>query len=305
MRHGIAFLAALACLAGCRAEPEKPPAPARVESPDLDAELARARIEKRLVLVLVTEAGKSPDDAAARALIADAAIRARAEKWIVVDLDVGVSRSRAAATRFHTASTPLLLCLSSSGIVVSRDDTAVTKELVLARMDEAARAGPELDKTLGDLEAGAAGRCVSTFSRGGWTHSLYARATDLDLMKLADFLVAQKNAREAIPHLETVRRFEGADMALRTRAAVEEARAHYWVGEPEKGRHVAEELIATLGATSPDAKAAGYFVLGAQDVPGRQKERGLRELDQAIAAAPESVYGKQAAELRAKSAGPK
>jgi hypothetical protein len=294
------ILVLLACLAGCRSQPEK--APARAAGPDLDAELARARAERRPVLVLVTEEGKSPEDAAARALLGDPEVRARAEKtWIVVDLDLDASRSRAAATRFHAATTPLAICISSGGVIVSRDEK-VTREIVLSHMDAAERTGPEIDRTLASLEEATAGKCVSSVVAGEWTRSVYAVGTDADRMKLADFLVEHGNAHEAIPHLETVRRSGEADLALRDRAAVLEVRAHYWVGEPEKGRHVAEELIATLGATSADARAAGYFVLGAQDVQGRHKELGLRELDQAIAAAPDSVYGKQASELRAKVA---
>jgi tetratricopeptide (TPR) repeat protein len=251
-------------------------------SVDLDAELARARRESRPVLVLVTEAGRSPRDDEARALLGDETVRACAADWIVVDLDLNGSRGRAAASRFHAAPMPLVLCLSPHGVVLSRDGR-VTRELVLARMNEAERLAPRLDA---ELEALA----------------IHADSGVRARMDLAEFLDAHFNWHAAIPHFAAVWKSDSADLELRVRAAAAEAQAHHLIGEPEKERHVAEELIATLGATSPAARAAGYYLLGARDLRAQHEAEAVRNLDQAVAAAPDSDFGLQARNLRAHAA---
>ena len=112
--------------------------------------------------------------------------------------------------------------------MVTRDEQAITKGLVLNRIEEVAKRGHELDMQLAVLE-GAVARDENDAAAQ---------------LQLADFLLAQKNAREAIAHLEVLARNEAADTGLRVRAWVELARAHFWTIEAEKGRHEANDLIA-------------------------------------------------------------
>jgi len=100
-----------------------------------------------------------------------------------------------------------------------------------------------------------------------------------------------------------VARSESANPARRIRAWVELARAHLWIAEPEKGRHEAEDLIAVLGPKAAEARAGGNLVLGLQDANAKRFAVARRELEAAIAAAPESDYAKQAAEAIAKLPG--
>lgn len=269
---------AIACLcsAGCQPQAEQPRSPqAAVEGPDLDAALSQARERQQPIMVVVAEDGRSPADAEVLARFRDEGFRSHLGTTRLVVLDLGSSRVRAAATRFHIAEVPLLIMLSSRGIIESRDEAPFDDALVMKRLAYAEHIGFELDARLTELEERVADLPDDPHQR----------------MKLGKFLISRRNFREAIPHLALVRAFAQADLALRIQAAVEEARAHFWIGEPEKGRHVAEELIATLGAQSPEARCAGYYALGAQDALGRHRELGLRELDQAIAAAPDSEYG--------------
>lgn len=290
---GASFLLLGITLAGCASEPQGPEQVAVAAAlskaqvvHDLDAEQAQACRAKLPVLALIYEAGKSDADESAYSVLHDKSLRPDLANVLVTQLDVGVSRTRATVTRFHAIETPVLLCLSSRGIIVSRDEKTITRERLLERVRNVEKVGPELDAQLETLEKAAA-----------------ANPSDFEArLKLADFWSAHTNAREAIPHLEAVSRAEPADVALRTRAWVEEVRAHFWIAEAEKARHTAAEMIQTLGPRSPDARAAGKFVLGEYEVKGRHKELGLRELDEAIAAAPDSLYGKQAAELKAKLA---
>jgi tetratricopeptide (TPR) repeat protein len=120
---------------------------------------------------------------------------------------------------------------------------------------------------------------------------------------VADFLLARQNAYEAIPYLEIVARNAAADTTLRIRAWIALARAHLWVGEPEKGRHEAENLITVLGGKTGDARAAGKLVLGIQDAAAKRTALAREELGEATAAAPDSIYGRQAVEELAKLPG--
>jgi hypothetical protein len=173
------------------------------------------------------------------------------------------------------------------GLIVTRDETAITKALVLSRVGEIGEHGRELDAKLALLDAAVAKNANDTAAQ--W--------------ELAEFLLARRNAREAVSHLEAVARDEKAGTTLRVRAWVELARAHSWIAEPEKGRHEANDLIAILGPKTPDALAGGNLVLGLQDANAKRAALARREFQAAIAAAPESVYAKQAAVALAKLPG--
>jgi hypothetical protein len=281
---GAMIVAATAFLAGCRAAPSAVPiSPA---TPDIDFEIARASAVRQPLLLLVTESGLSPADDAARSLFQSLAARGNFDRAIPVVLDLSASRNRATATRFHATNSPLLFCLSPRGLIVTRDQPPLTKNIILRRLDEVAREAPELDARLALLEAAA--------------EKTRDSAAEL---ALANFLFAQRNAREAIPRFKAVARSEAADPALRLRAWVDLVRAHFWIAEPEKGRHEAESLIATLGPKTPEARAGGELVLGLQDATGKRFALARREFEEAIAAAPQSAYAKQAAQALAELPG--
>jgi hypothetical protein len=256
-------------------------------TPDLDAEIARASILRQPILILVTESGQSHADDRARTLFENVAVKSKGESIVPVLLDLSVSRNRAMAARFHITNTPLLLGLSPMGLIVTRDQKPLTKELVRNRINDLAQRAQELDAKLALLEDAAA--------RNGNDPTAQ--------LQLADFLLSHQNAREAIPHLAAVAGSEAADPARRVRAWVELARAHLWIAEPEKARHEAEDLIAALGPKIAEARAGGNLVLGMQDANAKRMAVARQELDAAIAAAPESEYARQAAEALAKFPG--
>ena len=251
---------------------------------DLDAEIARAAEAKRPIVLFVLDSGQNDEDA--KSLLDVSTRKANEIGVATLVLDLSVSRNRATATRFHITDTdmPLLVCLSPKGVIVSRDERPITKEHVLKRIAEAARRAPEIDAKLAELEEAAA------------KNSKDAPAQ----LAIADFLLAQHNAREAIPYLESVAHSDLVDTSLRVRAWVELARAHLWISEPEKGRHEAAELMATLAAKSPEALAGGKLVQGLQDASGKRMALARQEFDAAIAAAPKSTYAKEAVEALAK-----
>ncbi len=246
---------------------------------DLDAALIRASELKQPLIVLVAESGQSKADDEARALLTSRAVQAWGDRAIFFELDVGVSRNRAAATRFHIVETPLLLCLTPRGVTLSRDEKPLAASLVLQRIGEAVQQAPELDARLASLESAARKN----------TGDLAAQ------FDLANFLVAHYNALEAIPTLATLAHSEANPPDARIRAWTLLIRAHFWIAEPEKARHEAENMMATLGTTAPDARAAGEFVLGSQDAGTKRIARARAEFEAAIAAAPDSPYAKQAA----------
>ena len=83
--------------------------------------------------------------------------------------------------------------------------------------------------------------------------------------------------------------------AERTRAWVAMGRAHLWVGEPEKARHAAQALMATLGPRSPDAMAGGNLLRGLQDAKAKRYDRAATEFQAAVdVAPPKSPYGAEA-----------
>ena len=210
--------------------------------------------------------------------------QAEKDKIRFVILDIGNSRNRATATRFHVVSTPLLVCLSPRGVIVSRLDLPLTKNDVVMRFSELVVQAPQLDAKLTALEAALAKNS----------------AAPAEQLELAAFLLKQQNQREAIPHLAAVAHADAADNTDRIRAWVDLARAHLWIAEPEKGRHEAQRLIATLGKEHSEATAGGNFVLGMQDANGKRFELARRELHEAIAAAPKSSYAQEAAAALAK-----
>jgi hypothetical protein len=282
---GVFILIILVLLAGCRSESGNPAKALAQDAAtsDFDAEIARASNFQQPILVLVAESGLSREDDRALTLIENLAAKGKLGNVLPVVLDLGVSRNRATAARFHATKTPVLLSLSPRGLIVTRDERAITKDLVLNRIEEVAQRGRELDAKLALLEGAIA--------RDGNDSSAQ--------LALADFLLAQTNAREAISHLETVAHDEAAGTKLRVRAWVELVRAHFWIAEPEKGRHEANDLIAILGPKTADALAGGNLVLGIQDENAKRVAVARREFEAAIAAAPESVYAKQAAEALA------
>jgi hypothetical protein len=286
---GVVMLTILVLLAGCRSESGNPATSLarNAGNPDLDAGIARASNLQQPIFVLVAESGLSREDDRALRLLETLAAKGGLGNIVPVVLDLGVSRNRATAARFHVINTPVLLGLSPRGLIVTRDERAITKDLVRNRIEAVAQRGPELDAKLAFLEGAIAKNGNDATAQ----------------LALADFLLAQTNAREAISPLETVAHNEAADTKLRVRAWVELVRAHFWIAEPEKGRHEANDLIAILGPKTADARAGGNLVLGIQDANAKRMAVARREFETAIAAAPESVYAKQAAEALAKFPG--
>jgi hypothetical protein len=276
-------------LAGCRSESCNPAASLarNAATPDLDAEVAQASNLQQPIFVLVAESGLGRADERALGLLETLAAKGGLGNILPVVLDLGVSRNRATAARFHATSTPVLLGLSPRGLIVTRDEGAITKDLVFKRIGEVTRRGRELDSKLALLEDAIARERNDAPAQ--W--------------ELADFLLAQQNAREAISHLEAVAHNEAANTNLRVRAWVELVRAHFWIAEAEKGRHEANDLIAILGPKTADARAGGNLVLGLQDANANRSEVARREFEAAVAASPESDYAKQAAAALAKLPG--
>lgn len=280
-------------LAGCRTGPDDstPGATDNAITPGLDGEISRAADNGLPILVLVMESGESRADDRARKLFKTWAAKGRGgsrqEAFEPVLIDLSVSRNRALAARFHITETPLLLGLSPHGLIITRDQKQLARELVRSRVAEIAQKAPALDAKLGMLEDGAAKNMNDAGAQ----------------MALADFLLAQQNDREAIPHLEGVAHSGSVNPATRVRAWVELAQAHLWIAEPEKGRHEAEDLMAVLGPKTAEAVAGGNLVLGTQDTNAKRYALARWELEAAIAAAPGSDYARQASKALAKFPG--
>jgi hypothetical protein len=257
------------------------PVPAQAGSSldDLDLAQSRAARLKQPLLVLVAESGASRNDDRTRALVDSLAAKALRDKCAVLNLDLAISRTRATAGRFHVTNTPTLFCLSPRGIIISRDDRAITRDLVLQRVEEARQQSPILDAQLASLEAAI----------DAPTNNATA------IFNLTDFLLARHNDLETIPRLEAIAHSNAYPPNARARAWVALVSAHFWIAEPEKGRHEANDLLATLGPRLPEAKAAGMLLLGEQDATAKRTSLAREELEQALAAAPESSYGQAAA----------
>lgn len=289
LRTGLVCLAAVFLAAGCRLEtsPSTPAINNGSAAVNLDAELAQASTLGKPLVILVTQLGQSQADDEARALLDRYSEKLKRHGFVSLLLDLNVSRNRATATRFHVTNTPVLLCLSPNGLIVSRDETPITKALVSKRIGEIPRKATELDLKLGLLEQAASQNANDPQPE----------------FELANFFLAQQNAREAIPCLEAVARNEAAATVLRIRAWTALARAHFWVGEPEKGRHEAVDLIAVLGSKTPEARSAGNYVLGIQDAAAKRPDRARQEFEIAISASPDSVYAKASADAIKQLAG--
>lgn len=255
-------------LTGCRADHIDPGASAPREI-DLDAELQRASQTGAPIVVAAIEPGRSAAD--------DSALRELQGTGAIV-LDLTNSHNRAAALRYHAEDAPLLVAMTPREIIVSRDVGKISRAEVQNRVAEASRAAPGLDATFNRLKQGADPR---------------------ERMDLADFLLAQHNAREAIPYLEAVAHSTSTPTDERVGAWVKLVRAHQWIGEPEKGRHEAEHLLAELGAQSPLARAGGNLVLGLQDRTAKRVSRAQAEFEAAIAAGPNSPYAEEARHILA------
>jgi len=267
---------ALVLLAACRSTP---PGGATSESSPMEINVAmtRAAESKQPLTILVAEPGQNAANDRAVSAFLSREVQSRAGASSLL-LDIGNSRNRATATRFHPVLTPLLVCLSSTGITVSRDEKPITKKLILRRMQEAGQVGPSLDAQYVALQQAAA--AGNTAAR----------------MALASFLMAHHNAIEAIPTLEEIAHSAANDGAVRTDGWVMLAKAHLWIAEPEKGRHEAETLLRELGARIPEAQAGGHLVLGLQDVNLKRAALARDEFRAAMSAAPGSSYAVEAAD---------
>jgi tetratricopeptide (TPR) repeat protein len=287
----IVALAALSLLAGCVSESNHPnhQVTAGNAAVNLDAKLIQAAGLKRSLIVLVVESGGSRDDDSARARFESSTAKKTNLGILPVLLDISLSRNRATATQFHITNTPVLLCLSPRGFIVSRDDGPVSAALLERRGRELVQRASELDAKFAFLESPVKQNQADAPAQ----------------FALANFLLAQQNTRQAIPHFEAVAFNETADTDLRIQAWVKLAKAHLWISEPEKGRHQSENLISTLGQKTGTAIAGGYLVLGIQDANAKRLTLAREEFEKAIAAAPASAYGKQAAEELAKLPGDK
>jgi len=283
----IVLLAASVLPASCHARSDRPTPSATAKLPptaavvDLDAEMARALEARRPVVILVVDSGEN--SAEEKSYFESWAPKGNTDGAIPVVLDLGVSRNRATAARFHITdtNTPMFVCLSPKGVIISRDEPP---SLAVKPIAELAERASQLDAKVVSLEEAVAKNKADAAAQ----------------LALADFLFAQKNAREAIPHFAIVAHSETADTTFRVRAWVDLARAHLWIGEPEKARHEATNLIAILGPKSPEAVAGGNLVHGLQDANAKRTALARQEFGTAIAAAPKSTYARQAAEAMAK-----
>ena len=187
------FHLAVAILAGCERPPDRLPPKAELTLPsaaavvDLDAVLARAAEAGRPVAVFIFEPGAGDAANTLQASFRASLSKGKREGVVPVVIDLSVSRNRATAARFHLADAvlPRLLCLSSKGVIVSADSPPLD---FARRFAELAERGPQLDAKLAALEAVVAEKPQDATAQ----------------LALADFLQAQGNAREAIPHLAAV-----------------------------------------------------------------------------------------------------
>ena len=285
-RSGIAFCVVAVLSMGCRSSSfNDSPFSIRQEvqpaSDTLDAAYARASGSHLPLVLLVAEPGATRADDNAWAMLRNSELRKTTNQVLASRLDMSISRNRAQLARFHVIRTPLLLCLSPQGILVSRDVPPITEKLISTRIKELVRRAPELDAKFASLEQ-AVGRD---------TNNAAARSA------LADFLLGQQNALEAIPHLEVIAHSATNPVNQRTRAWIELARAHLWVGEPEKASQEAQSLDAALGARDPQARAGSKLILGIHDTNLKRPDQARQEFQAAIDLAPGSPYAREAAQL--------
>jgi hypothetical protein len=282
-------IAAIIFSAGCSGPADRPSSAATTASSkigstaaviDLERELAQAAKSKRPVALFVVDTSENDSETKSLKSSFEYAMPEAAKSGVLpLVLDLRVSRNRATAARFHItdSDTPLLVCLSPKGVIVSRLEHPTAFDRSFADLAER---WPELDTRLTILQ-----NDVDT--KPGEPAAEWA---------LAEFLLAQHNAWEAIPHLASVAHSGTADTNLRVKAWVELARAHLWIAEPEKARHEASDLMAVLGPKSPSALAGGKLVYAVDDARGKRLALAREEFRAVIAAAPESGYAKEAAD---------
>jgi hypothetical protein len=261
------------------AKPERAPPPC----PDLVAAFARAKGSNRPLLILVTDSG-TPTTERVHGLLKSPRVHAELESVELVELDLDNSRARATALGLHVEEAPAGLGLSSQGLVVARDEKVASEDTLIALLGETRRRAAALDSELASLEGRVAAKPGDVGPR---------RA-------LASFLLAHEGWREAIPHLDVLAGAEASPTPERVRAYVEIARAYFSTDDPEKGRRTAKTLLAKLGPTSPEARAAAHLLLGVRDGELGRTATALEELDQAIRDAPESDFAKEAREARSR-----
>lgn len=286
---GAAWLLSL----GCRSGAVNPPLISVATPEELAAVQARALQQMRPLVLLIAESKHSQADDDAITALKSLAARNENGSALLAVLDVSVSKARATATRFHALETPLFIYLTPHGVLLSRDqipisenlNAGIIRNLVFDRMRQLTERWSELDANFARLEAAAEKNRNDVAAQ----------------LKLAEFFVEHRNELEAIPVLAAVAHSQTVDNVSRIRAWTKLVQAHFWVAEPEKARHEALDMIATLGAAEPQAVAAANFVLGAHDALNVNRlARARQELEAAAAAAPDSTYGKQAAEVLAK-----
>jgi hypothetical protein len=261
-------------LSACHADGgQSAPASAELRFVDLDAELASAG--GKPAVILIGEFGPTGKDAQYRDLLDQLYLEQYTRNYKAVKIDLSYSPNRAQAARYHLTETPIMICLSPKGIIVSRDTgELVGGKLAVTRLMNLPPLAQELDASFKLLSTGPDGSAPD--------------------MECGDFLMWSQNKREAIPYFAKVASSRGAGINQQIDARVKMARAHLWIGEPEKARHEAKELIATLGADYVTAVAGGNFVLGLQDATAKRFALARHEFETAVQAAALTDYGKQA-----------
>jgi hypothetical protein len=267
----------LAAALGC-AESKTSQAPAAPTTIDFSAQdVGKPLAAGEPAIVLVVESHHSGADDRAWGTLQHAI--SPSDHIATVVLDISDSQNREIAARFHPNNTPLLVCMSAKGVIVSRDKGPVTSENVHRRVSELMQHGPELDAKLAGLQKEATQK--PNDPAGAFA--------------VAEFLLDQKNCREAVRYLDSIAHSDSTEVNLRLRAWIDLCRAHDWIGHPEKAAQEARDLIATLGEKLPQAKAGGELVLGTLDAAAKHMANARKELHDAIAAAPDSEYAQEAA----------
>ena len=197
---------------------------------------------QRPVLVLIVDSGSGDADNDAASLLEDPAIKERSDRMHAGSARpcyLAESRDGGAIPRHRYA---LLVCLSPGGVIVSRDEKPITQETGSQTHRRGGETVPDLDPDT---------RCYKT-RLVPWSERAVATNPNQTAGKLnlADFLLAHHNAREAIPLFASVAHSD-AGRDKRSRAGLgRPGSAHLWIAEPEKGRHEAKDLIASLGPTT-------------------------------------------------------
>jgi hypothetical protein len=276
------ILAALLLMAaGCASALGAPRLDQIITPADLAAAQDRALRLNRPLLVLVVESGGSRADDEAIDAFKSRSVRQNSDGKVCLAItDLSASEVRATAARFHPLETPLLVCLSPRGIILSRSRKPINGELITEKMRDAGDESLLTDQKLEVLEKAVGNNGSDTAAR----------------LALADFLMERQNAFEAIPVLTALAHSKDVPAPLRIRVWADLVRAHFWIAEPEKARREASDMVAELGTANPEARAAANLMLGNQDATNPKRiERARQEFEEAVSAAPESVYGKLAA----------